>query len=382
MYQRSRAVAGRLGPRCPWRWEGSRGGSHSNRRLRLGQGDDTAWGGPRARPRDLDASWHKLLLSAGSIRPTFQPAVTKKPLEAPSIILAPSMPPRSHLADVSQTEPKASLSSPRLGPEDWAFCRPPVLVPLEGLPDAITVVNGRQEDDIEVQESEGLDLASLDSLHNLFHGWQFLSPYPPSEVALGPFAPFQATSGNQSPVSSPGKGDPSMEEHLAVMYEKLRNELPTFLVNSHDFRIYSQDVEFVNEILHLKTRGHVMYRLALLLCRLLAWTYFVNVRLEVLSVTQHPENWSIQARWRLVGLPFHVLLLRFYKDKQELYRMYDAYSTFSLNSQGLIKCHRVSKLMPSQPLASKLKKLAVASLLGLELSDHRPSLLLFLSADC
>lgn len=36
--------------------------------------------------------------------------------------------------------------------------------------------------------------------------------------------------------------------------------------------------------------------------------------------------------------------------------------------------------MPSQPLASKLKKLAVASLLGLELADHRPSLLLFFSS--
>lgn len=68
------------------------------------------------------------------------------------------------------------------------------------------------------------------------------------------------------------------------------------------------------------TSGQVMYRLAIALCRMLAWTYFVNPRMEVLNVTQHPENWSIQARWRLVGLPFPVLLLRYYKDKHELYR--------------------------------------------------------------
>nr|XP_020667966.1 uncharacterized protein C6orf136 homolog isoform X1 [Pogona vitticeps] len=381
MYQRSRAVAGRLGPRCPWRWEGR---VSSTRRLGPGQGDTAAWCCHRARPRDLDASWDKLppgLLPAGSIGPRFQSAVSKKPLESPGIFLTPSMPSRSHFAVAGYAEPKASLCSPLHSLENRAFCRPAVLSPLEGMGDAITVVNGRQEDDIEVRDSEGLDGASLDSLHNLFHGWQYLSPYPSSEVALGPLAPFQATSGTQSPVSSPGKGDPSMEEHLAVLYEKLRAELPDLLLKSHDYRIYSQDVEFINEILHLRTRGQVMYRIAMTLCRFLAWNYFVDMRVEVLNVTQHPENWSIQARWRLVGLPFHILLLQFYKDKRELYRMYDAYSTFSLNSQGLIKCHRVSKLMPSQPLTSKLKKLAVASLLGLELSDHKPSLLLFFSAD-
>lgn len=109
-------------------------------------------------------------------------------------------------------------------------------------------------------------------------------------------------------------------------------------------------------------------------------------------------------------------------------RTYDAYSTFFLDSQGLINCHRVSKvsfkcsiaagkmgqqqcsppsqsqeqylgiksnffypvcwiniflslqLMPSQPPLNKLKKLVVASLLGLGLSDPRPSLQLLSSA--
>ncbi|KAH0630394.1 hypothetical protein JD844_013390 [Phrynosoma platyrhinos] len=291
------------------------------------------------------------------------------------------MPTGSNFAVVSCTEPKTSLGPLTHSLEARGLSCPTTLSPPEGMKDAITLVNGRQEDDIVVQDSEGLDGASLDSLHNLFHGWQYRSPYQAPEVALGPLTPFRATTGAPSPVSSPDRDDPSMEEHLAVMHQKLRNELPGFFLKTHDYEIYSQDVEFINEILHLRTRGRPMYQMALTFCRFVAWNYFADLRMEVLKVTQHPENWSIQARWRITGLPFHVLFLRFYKkDKSELYRTYDAYSTFFLNSEGLIKCHRVSKLMPSQPLMNKLKKLVLASLLGLGLSDQRPSLLLFFSA--
>lgn len=43
--------------------------------------------------------------------------------------------------------------------------------------------------------------------------------------------------------------------------------------------------------------------------------------MEVLKLTKHPEDGSVRARWRIMGLPFHLLLLRFYKkDKRQLYR--------------------------------------------------------------
>lgn len=71
----------------------------------------------------------------------------------------------------------------------------------------------------------------------------------------------------------------------------------------------------------LLLRGRTWYILSLTLCRFLAWNYFAQVQLEVLQLTRHPENWTLQARWRLVGLPIHMLLLRLYKrDKEELYR--------------------------------------------------------------
>ncbi|CAM5105112.1 unnamed protein product [Natator depressus] len=372
MYQRSRAVAGRLGPaaRC-WgprcRWGGARWGQSESSRC-----------GYRARQQDLVSCCEKAPQALGPpMALKFHLSLVEQQVEAARTFLLP--PPGADLVGgtfPSASEQKLSLHELLQGLEQGLPCRPAALSPLEGMEASVTTVDGQREDDITVREGTGLDSASLDSLYSLFYG-------KPCWMPCQALAPFQATAGtaNSAPSGSPGNHDPSMEEHLAVMYEKLQHELPNFFLKVPDYGIYSQDVEFVNEILHLRTRGRAMYQLALTLCRLVAWNYFANMRLEVLKLTQHPENWSIQARWRITGLPFHVLMLRFYKrDKRELYRTYDAYSTFFLDSRGLIRCHQIDKLMPSQPPVAKVKKLLVAALVGLGLLEHRPSLQLLLSA--
>uniref|UniRef100_A0A8C3UEL7 Uncharacterized protein n=1 Tax=Catharus ustulatus TaxID=91951 RepID=A0A8C3UEL7_CATUS len=147
-----------------------------------------------------------------------------------------------------------------------------------------------------------------------------------------------------------------MEEHLATMHEKLRHEV-TKWGGGGDSRVPPVP------------RGRPMYAVAVALCRALAWGYFASLRLEVLALTRHPEDWSVRARWRLTGLPLHLLLLRWYRrDKRTLLRSYDAISTFFLNSQGLIRCHRVDKLMPAPTAVPEPKKLLVASALALALS--------------
>ncbi|KAM6993467.1 uncharacterized protein RBU47_014774 [Passerculus sandwichensis] len=114
---------------------------------------------------------------------------------------------------------------------------------------------------------------------------------------------------------------PSMEEHLASMHERLRHELPNFFLKIPDYGLYAPDMEFQCQHLHLHTRGRAMYAVALALCRALAWGYFASLRLEVLALTRHPEDWSVRARWRLTGLPLHLLLLRWYRrDKRTLLR--------------------------------------------------------------
>ncbi|XP_075411430.1 uncharacterized protein C6orf136 homolog [Tenrec ecaudatus] len=216
------------------------------------------------------------------------------------------------------------------------------------------------------EEGPGPELhrGCLDGLRSLFEGPP--CPYP------GALISFQAP-GTAHPAPGKPSGDGSMEEHLAVMYERLRQELPNLFLHSHDFTLYSPDVEFINEILNMRTRGRAWYIMALTLCRFLAWNYFAQLRLEVLQLTRHPENWTLQARWRLVGLPIHTLFLRFYKrDKEELYRAYDAYSTFYLNSSGLICRHRLDKLMPSHSPPTPVKKLLVGALVALGLSEPEP----------
>ncbi|XP_041273883.1 uncharacterized protein C6orf136 homolog [Onychostruthus taczanowskii] len=146
-------------------------------------------------------------------------------------------------------------------------------------------------------------------------------------------------------------------------------ELPNFFLKIPDYALYAPDVEFQCQHLHLHTRGRAMYAVAVALCRALAWGYFASLRLEVLALTRHPEDWSVRARWRLTGLPLHLLLLRWYRrDKRTLLRSYDALSTFFLNSQGLIRCHRVDKLMPAPTAVPEPKKLLVAAALAVALA--------------
>ncbi|KAL7986311.1 hypothetical protein Chor_011477 [Crotalus horridus] len=292
MYQRSPKAALRVGARCSWRWDGG------TSPFRLGQGESARCCHPvRLRQRDVAASSDKLppeLVSSTSVRLTFHSLFSKKLSEA-----APRHPalPQPSVENCTVINYGLKFSSPETRP----LFQPTVPSPPESMEDAIILENGRREDNLRVRPREGLDSTSLDSLYSLFHGWPLPSPYQTPEAAPASLAPFRATSGAPSPVTSPTSNNRDMEEHLEVMQQKLREELPAFFLKSHDYEMYSQDVEFINEILHLKTR------------------------------------------------------------------IYDAYSTFFLNPQGLIKCHRVSK--------NKLKNLAVASLLGLELSDQRPSLL-------
>nr|XP_046273375.1 uncharacterized protein C6orf136 homolog isoform X2 [Scatophagus argus] len=172
------------------------------------------------------------------------------------------------------------------------------------------------------------------------------------------------------------EGDCEKEEKLAKMYERLRIELPSFFMKSHDYTMYSNDMEFINGLMNTKTRGRVVYQLILSLWRLLCLCYYAEARLEVLKLTKHIEDGTIKARWRIRGLPFHSLLLHFYqKDKSHLYRSYDAFSTFYIGQDGLIHCHKVEKMMPAQPpVLPRVTSLMAGALVALGVHEQRPTL--------
>ncbi|XP_047460729.1 uncharacterized protein C6orf136 homolog [Mugil cephalus] len=172
------------------------------------------------------------------------------------------------------------------------------------------------------------------------------------------------------------EGDSEREEQLAMMYERLRIELPRFFLTSHDYTMYSNDVEFINGLLNTKTRGRMLYQFTVSLWRLLCLCYYTEVRLDVLKLTKHMEDGTIKARWRIHGLPFHIQLLRFYrKNKSHLYRSYDAFSTFYIGQDGLIHCHKVEKVMPAQPpVLPRVTSLLTGTLVALGVQEHRPAL--------
>lgn len=117
-----------------------------------------------------------------------------------------------------------SLSSPLfwsplpVHPPTWLLPRaPPLPLPqVQALSSLWVVVPpGKGE------EGPGPELHSgcLDGLRSLFEGPP--CPYP------GALIPFQAPGTARSSPTTPS-GDPSMEEHLAVMYERLRQEVSQF----------------------------------------------------------------------------------------------------------------------------------------------------------
>uniref|UniRef100_A0A3P9P823 Si:ch211-215a10.4 n=1 Tax=Poecilia reticulata TaxID=8081 RepID=A0A3P9P823_POERE len=138
------------------------------------------------------------------------------------------------------------------------------------------------------------------------------------------------------------------------------NPLPNFFMTNHDYTMYSNDVEFINGLLNMKTRGLTWYRLTLSLWRFLSLCYYAEARLDVLKLTKHMEDGTIKARWRIKGLPFHSVLLRFYrKDKSHLY-----------SSLLLLR-----KVMPAQPpVLPRVKSLLAGALVALGVQEHRPAL--------
>lgn len=274
----------------------------------------------------------------------------------------------------------------------------------------LTTVDGSREDDISV---DGLKRRSADAaktehgcFRSLFEAERCPAPFmfgshfycfhcPGTELAPGSgLKPHKDCGPDRKPVDVPvlpptslcshvlreggehTEGERDREEKLAMMFERLRTELPGFFGKSHDYSMYSNDVEFINGLLNTKTRGRGVYQFTVSLWRLLCLCYYASVQLEVLKLTKHMEDGTIKARWRVRGLPLLSLLLRFYRrDKSQLYRSYDAFSTFYIGGDGLIHCHKVEKMMPVQPpLLPRVTSLLAGTLVALGVQDHRPAL--------
>lgn len=267
----------------------------------------------------------------------------------------------------------------------------------------LTTVDGSREDDINVESfgGPGAEAARREPgcFRSLFQAEGCPAPYMYGSTfycfhsAAGPWQPGSQLTLSREPGPPPQLAPGALcqqatedwprterqseeEEKLNIMYERLRAELPAFFVSTHDYSMYCSEVEFINGIINVRTRGRVVYQLSVSMWRLLCLCYYAEARLDVLKLTKHPEDGTVRARWRIKGLPFHSLLLRFYrKDKTHLYRSYDAFSTFYIGDDGLIHCHKVEKVMPAQPpVLPRVTSLLAGALVALGVQEHRPAL--------
>ncbi|KAM5146512.1 uncharacterized protein C6orf136 homolog [Mantella aurantiaca] len=229
------------------------------------------------------------------------------------------------------------------------------------------------------RECAFLSTAHLDSFRILFEPGVCRTPYqalvfstPAAQEGLLEFTLSAKTGGSQTP----GSNQPSMEEHLEVMREKLKEELSSLLWRPVNMTLYRKDMEFISSLFHVHLRGLVKYQSFLTFIKMLLLCYYMNSRISVLKLTSHPETNSIHARWSFTGLPLHSLLF-FKRDKNELYRTYDVFSTFHLAPDGLISLHKLERVMPSSPLPVTKKTVLAAVLLAM--GQDRPALNLFCS---
>lgn len=76
--------------------------------------------------------------------------------------------------------------------------------------------------------------------------------------------------------------------------------------------MYSLDLQFEDNIRNVRTRNIKEYIFYISKIRILSHFKWAAVKLDVLKVTQHPEDSTVRVRWRVVGVPGFISL-RFWK---------------------------------------------------------------------
>ncbi|XP_075153411.1 uncharacterized protein C6orf136 [Haematobia irritans] len=149
---------------------------------------------------------------------------------------------------------------------------------------------------------------------------------------------------------------PPTSADLEHAYAILSETLPKLFIQPLDYSIYDPNLEFQNNITGKHTVGLYHYVKTIALLRTVGHLKYAYVKLEVLKITKHPEDFTIKIRWRVRGISAMKVMLNFWKyklwdlkavfDSQEAW--YDGFSILHLGDNGLIYKHIVDKVMPDQ----------------------------------
>ncbi|CAK9812915.1 Uncharacterized protein C6orf136 homolog [Anthophora quadrimaculata] len=161
----------------------------------------------------------------------------------------------------------------------------------------------------------------------------------------------------------PSEDRNSSETQLQSIFNILSEDLPFLFVKPMNYKIYTNDLIFVNNIKGTTTTGLYHYVKQIAFLKIIGHLKYAYVKLEVLKMTMHPEDSSIKVRWRIVGISGTHLFLTFWKFKlwnskeyiQDAQSWYDGFSTFYVNNDSKIFKHIVDKMMPDQDTKEKVK---------------------------
>ncbi|XP_044761681.1 uncharacterized protein C6orf136 homolog [Coccinella septempunctata] len=148
--------------------------------------------------------------------------------------------------------------------------------------------------------------------------------------------------------------DKPTPENLNKVFENLSRSLPKLFVQSMDYSIYHPELIYENNIRGTKTVGLYHFIKDVALLRTVGHLKYAYVKLEVLKITQHPEDSTIKVRWRVRGVSGLSVMLKFWKYKiwnlrnilEHSDTWYDGFSTFYVNGNGIIFKHIADKMMP------------------------------------
>ncbi|XP_017887301.1 uncharacterized protein C6orf136 homolog isoform X2 [Ceratina calcarata] len=163
--------------------------------------------------------------------------------------------------------------------------------------------------------------------------------------------------------TQPSEDRKPSEAQLQSIFDILREDLPLLFVKPMDYRIYTQDLQFVNNIKGTVSTGLTPYMKQIMLLKLVGHLKYAYIKLNILKMTMHPEDSSIKVRWRIVGISGTRVFLTFWKFKvwnvkeqiNDTSAWYDGFSTFYINNDGKIFKHVVDKMMPDQDVEEKVK---------------------------
>lgn len=144
------------------------------------------------------------------------------------------------------------------------------------------------------------------------------------------------------------------EEKLVMAFNNLSHWLPQIFTKVQDYRIYSDDIIFQNNIRGVTTHGLAAYVRQMSMLRLIGHLRFAFVKLEILKITKHPEDGTVRVRWRIMGVSGLRFIFKLWQVKNWQNMMnaesswYDGFSTFYVGADGKIFKHICDKMMPDE----------------------------------